>query len=79
MPVRLSLFLGMLSTFTAIILSLLQLFSIIDYPIRLVILFFGGIQLISIGIVGEYIGKTFLTQGNTPQYTLKIKRLNNAE
>lgn len=79
LPVRLSLFLGMLSTFTAIILSLLQLFSIIDYPIRLVILFFGGIQLISIGIVGEYIGKTFLTQGNTPQYTLKIKRLNNAE
>lgn len=79
LPVRLSLFLGMLSTFIAIILSILQFFSIIDYPIRLVILFFGGIQLISIGIVGEYIGKTFLTQGSTPQYTLKIKRLNNAE
>lgn len=79
LPVRLSLFLGMLSTFTAIILSLLQFFAIVDYPIRLVILFFGGIQLISIGIVGEYIGKTFLTQSNTPQYTLKIKRLNNAE
>ncbi|PWK28307.1 undecaprenyl-phosphate 4-deoxy-4-formamido-L-arabinose transferase [Arcicella aurantiaca] len=79
LPVRLSLFLGMLSTFTALILSVLQLFSVIDYPIRLVVLFFGGIQLISIGIVGEYIGKTFLTQGNTPQYTLKIKRINNAE
>jgi glycosyltransferase involved in cell wall biosynthesis len=79
LPVRLSLFLGMLSTFLAIVLSILQLFSVIDYPIRLVVLFFGGIQLISIGIVGEYIGKTFLTQGNTPQYTLKIKRLNNAE
>jgi len=79
LPVRLSLFLGMLSTFLAIILSVLQLFSVIDYPIRLVVLFFGGIQLISIGIVGEYIGKTFLTQGNTPQYTLKIKRINNAE
>lgn len=79
LPVRLSLFLGMLSTFIAIILSLLQFFAIVDYPIRLVILFFGGIQLISIGIVGEYIGKTFLTQSSTPQYTLKIKRLNNAE
>jgi glycosyltransferase involved in cell wall biosynthesis len=79
LPVRLALFLGMLSTFIALILSILQLFGIVDYPIRLVVLFFGGVQLISIGIVGEYIGKTFLTQSNTPQFTLKIKRINDAK
>jgi glycosyltransferase involved in cell wall biosynthesis len=79
LPVRLAMFLGFLSTFTALILSVFQFLNIVDYPIRLVVLFVGGVQLISIGIVGEYIGKTFLTQGNTPQYTLKIKKINNAK
>jgi undecaprenyl-phosphate 4-deoxy-4-formamido-L-arabinose transferase len=72
-------FLGFLSTFVALILAILQFMEVIDYPIRLVVFFIGGIQLISIGIVGEYIGKTFLTQSNTPQYTLKIKKINNAQ
>ncbi len=79
LPVRLAMFLGFLSTFIALILSVLQFMNIVDYPIRLLVLFIGGIQLISIGIVGEYIGKTFLTQSNTPQYTLKIKKINNAQ
>jgi glycosyltransferase involved in cell wall biosynthesis len=79
LPVRLSLFMGFLSTFVAIFLSVLHVITGIDHPVWLIILFVGGIQLISIGIVGEYVGKTFLTQGNTPQYTLKITKLNNAE
>lgn len=78
LPVRLALFLGFLSTFTALILSVLQVMDVVDYPIRLVVFFVGGIQLISIGIVGEYVGKTFLTQSNTPQYTVKISKINNA-
>ena len=79
LPVRIALFLGLLSTFGALILSIFQFLNMVDFPIRLVVLFFGGVQLISIGIVGEYIGKTFLTQNNTPQYTLKIKKINNAQ
>ncbi|MCU0470984.1 MAG: glycosyltransferase family 2 protein [Arcicella sp.] len=79
LPVRLSLFLGMLSTSVALVLSILQFIGTIDYPIRLVVLFVGGIQLISIGIVGEYIGKTFLTQSNMPQYSIKIEKINNAQ
>jgi glycosyltransferase involved in cell wall biosynthesis len=79
LPVRLALVLGFFCTFIALILSVFQFLEIVDYPIRLVILFVGGIQLISIGIVGEYIGKTFLTQSKTPQYSLKIKKINNAK
>lgn len=79
LPVRLAMFFGFISTFTALVLSVFQLTDIVDYPIRLVVLFVGGIQLISIGIVGEYIGKTFLTQSNMPQYTLKIKKINDAQ
>ncbi len=78
LPVRLAMFLGFLSTFIAIVLSIFQFMDMIDYPIRLLILFIGGIQLISIGIVGEYVGKTFLTQSNTPQYSVKIKKINDA-
>lgn len=37
------------------------------------ILIFSGVQLMSIGIVGEYIGRIFLTQNKTPQYVIKDK------
>ncbi len=35
------------------------------------ILFIGGIQLIGIGAVGEYIGRIFMTQNQRPQFTVK--------
>jgi undecaprenyl-phosphate 4-deoxy-4-formamido-L-arabinose transferase len=34
-------------------------------------LIFSGVQLLSIGMVGEYIGRIFLTQNMTPQYVVK--------
>ncbi len=36
-----------------------------------VIVFFGGVQLISIGMLGEYIGRVFLCINKTPQYVIK--------
>jgi glycosyltransferase involved in cell wall biosynthesis len=79
LPVRLALFLGLFATFTAMILVILQILNIIDHPIIITVVFLGGIQLTSIGIVGEYIGKTFLTQSKTPQYSLKTIKINNAK
>jgi glycosyltransferase involved in cell wall biosynthesis len=35
------------------------------------LLFLGGIQLIGIGAVGEYIGRIFITQNKRPQFTIK--------
>lgn len=35
------------------------------------ILFIGGIQLIGIGALGEYIGRIFITQNQRPQFTIK--------
>lgn len=37
------------------------------------VMFFGGTQLIFIGIIGEYIGRVFLSINNKPQYVIKEK------
>jgi undecaprenyl-phosphate 4-deoxy-4-formamido-L-arabinose transferase len=42
------------------------------YPSLIVTLFFlGGIQLMGLGAVGEYVGRIFLTQNKTPQFVIK--------
>ena len=38
-----------------------------------VISIFAGIQLIAIGMVGEYLGRMFLSQNKRPQYTVRKK------
>lgn len=48
--------------------------SIPGYPSLLVlILFFGGIQLIALGVLGEYIGRIFLEVKNRPLYIIDEK------
>jgi undecaprenyl-phosphate 4-deoxy-4-formamido-L-arabinose transferase len=44
--------------------------------IIVVISIFGGIQLISLGMVGEYVGRIFLSQSQKPQYTIRAKYVN---
>ena len=42
------------------------------YPSLIVSVFFlGGIQLMGLGAVGEYVGRIFLTQNKLPQFTVK--------
>ncbi|WP_420154012.1 glycosyltransferase family 2 protein [Siphonobacter sp.] len=42
-----------------------------DHLIWLTVIFLGGIQLIGLGLVGEYIGKIFMTQNGLPQFVVK--------
>jgi undecaprenyl-phosphate 4-deoxy-4-formamido-L-arabinose transferase len=45
------------------------------YPSLIVTVFFlGGIQLMALGAVGEYVGRIFLTQNRTPQFVVREVR-----
>ena len=46
--------------------------------LTIIVLFFGGIQLISIGVIGEYIGKTYMEVKRRPRYLI-AQRLRPAE
>ena len=37
------------------------------------ILFFSGINLLSVGLLGEYLGRSFLHQSKRPQYLIREK------
>ena len=41
------------------------------------VLFLGGIQLVALGAIGEYLGRTYLSVNNYPQYS--INRVLNIE
>jgi polyisoprenyl-phosphate glycosyltransferase len=75
-----------LATYTGIVAALLAflfgLYYFIEYlvigsvvegwiSIVLIILFFVGIMLLSMGIIGEYVGRIFMTMNNKPQYTIE--------
>jgi len=78
-PLRLSTYLGLLSASLAIVMMLLVLYWRLSDPnspltgiatIVLAILFLGAIQLISIGILGEYVGRIYEEVKARPLYTL---------
>lgn len=75
-PLKLSVYLGLLSSFSAfvylIVILVKTLVKGIDVPgyasIICLILFIGGCILLSIGILGEYLAKTYLEVKNRPIY-----------
>ena len=83
-PLRISLFFGIMSILIAIIFSLrvfyLYLFSPADLvrgwaSTIIIILFIGGVQLISLSVISEYLANLFNEVKNRPEYIIK-KELN---
>lgn len=75
-PLRVSSILGMIVSFAAFIYILFLIIRTIFYGSDLagypsmmaVILFLGGVQLLSLGVIGEYIGRIFNETKNRPLY-----------
>ena len=78
-PIRLFSFLGLLMFFLSVIGGILILFIrfywLLAIPgwasLALIVLFFGGIQNLSIGIVGEYVSKIYIENKQRPLYIIR--------
>ncbi len=82
-PLRISIFVGL---FFAITGFLFGIYSVIEhfvvpglpagFSLTITAIFvFAGIQLISLGMIGEYIGRIFISQNKQPQFTIKKEYL----
>lgn len=76
-PLRIATFLGFVSSAAGFSLAIYYIIRKLvgDPPLGLVttivaILFLGGIQLITIGIIGEYVGRLFLLNNKEPQFVV---------
>lgn len=80
-PLRISSIFGLFFSITGFVYLLIIIIRKIINPgipagwtsIMAAIIFFGGIQLLSIGLLGEYIGRVFLSINKKPQYVIKEK------
>lgn len=78
-PLRFSILFGSLISITAFLMALYAVFLRIETnnwvpgwtSIMIAILFIGGVQLLCIGIIGEYIGKIFYESKKRPLYIVK--------
>ena len=78
-PLRVATYLGLLTALSAFVFGLYIIYDTLvwgnpipGYPsLMVVVLFLGGIQLISIGIIGEYLGRLFDETKQRPLYLVK--------
>lgn len=78
-PLRLATFGGMIVSFVAFMYLVYIIFKTIIYgdpvagypTIMVTILFLGGVQLLSLGIIGEYLGRVFNETKNRPGYFIE--------
>ncbi|AEE15742.1 glycosyltransferase [Treponema brennaborense] len=83
-PLRISSYLGCVSAIAGFILGIYYLFEYFMGKVEvagwttivILILFVGGLNLLSLGIIGEYIGRSYLTINNCPRFTVSEIRKN---
>ena len=77
-PLRLSIILGALSAVLAMLMLIYAIFmKIVGSPVAgwttliVMIAFFSGVQLLSIGVLGEYVGRAFIQTKQRPKYIIE--------
>ncbi len=79
LPLRISIILGFIFSFVGFLISIYALIEKISDPnvpqgytfIVIIISFYAGIQLIAIGMVGEYMGRMYMAHNKKPQYSIR--------
>jgi undecaprenyl-phosphate 4-deoxy-4-formamido-L-arabinose transferase len=79
LPLRISIILGFIFAIIGIIIGVYTVFEKAHNPnlpvgyasLAVVISVFAGIQLIAIGMMGEYLGRIFLSQNKKPQFSIR--------
>ena len=79
LPLRVSVVLGLIFSFYGIVYGIYIIIERILNPemvpgmasLIVSVAIFAGVQLIAIGMIGEYVGRIFLAQNKKPQYTIK--------
>lgn len=78
-PLRLWFYLGLMFSLSAFMLGAYIIYSTINYGVAVpgyaslivVVLFLGGIQLVSIGVLGEYIGRIYMESKRRPSFIIE--------
>ena len=78
-PLRIAALLGLLLSFIGLILALVVVIRKILIPsialgyssIMAVLLFVGGMLMMMLGLIGEYVGRVFISINNAPQYVVR--------
>lgn len=81
LPLRVSIHVGFLFAMIGIVLGVYTVLEKLSKPglpvgfaaLAVTVSIFAGVQLISLGVIGEYIGRLFLSQNKCPQYTVRKK------
>ncbi len=79
MPLRISTLLGLAGSVLGLVLGIQVVVERIAHPdvpvgwasVMVAILLFAGIQLVLLGVMGEYLGRLFLTENQTPQFVVR--------
>jgi undecaprenyl-phosphate 4-deoxy-4-formamido-L-arabinose transferase len=82
-PLRLATFSGLIISTASFIIGMFFIIDKILHPditlgwtsLIVAILFFSGIQILFLGLLGEYLGKQYLDQNGTPAYVVKKEYL----
>jgi undecaprenyl-phosphate 4-deoxy-4-formamido-L-arabinose transferase len=79
MPLRISTLLGLAGSVLGLVLGIQVVVERIARPdvpvgwasVMVAILLFSGVQLVLLGLMGEYLGRLFLTENQTPQFVVR--------
>lgn len=81
LPLRVSIYIGFIFAFLGLVFGVYTVIEKLSNPglpvgfaaLAVAVFIFAGVQLISLGMIGEYLGRIFLSQNKRPQYTVKKK------